>query len=624
MKNFVIGTSGHIDHGKTTLIRALTGIDTDTTREEKQRGLSINLGFAYLDLPSGERVGIVDVPGHEKFIKNMLAGVAGIDLVLMVIDVNEGIMPQTREHAAILELLGVKDYIIVLTKVGQADPDLISIVEEDIKEQFKGTALEGADIVRTDAVEGIGLDELLDLIDQARSDSVYSQKELPGRLNIDRAFSVKGVGTVVTGTLLDGPLEVGEDITIYPAGIKSKIRNIQIHEADQVKAHAGNRTAINLTKVRLEDVKRGDVLTAGHLDLSYMLDVRLTCLKSQTQAIELWDRLHVHIGTREVLARVVPIGVDRIRPGQSELAQLRLEEVVAVKKDDRFIVRAYSPVITIGGGVVLDPKPKKHKRYNEEVIESLELKETGETSDILLDFLSRRTHGLTSTKDMADYLNLPLKDVKKMVSEMVDKGELVAVGALYLSEETLDKMTRSMTETLANFHQTHPLQPGMPLGEFRSQFKKIDPRDVDAILKILQDREQVVISAELIRLSSFNVDYSPEQKAVHEAMSKEMQKAGMTPPSIEELIQDDPIRKAVYDRMLGKELIQVDRRIVLDHRVYEEALNKVKAYINQNGAITLGEFRDMMGTSRKYGIAFLEHLDRLGVTKRIEDKRVLR
>lgn len=624
MKNFVIGTSGHIDHGKTTLIRALTGIDTDTTREEKQRGLSINLGFAYLDLPSGERVGIVDVPGHEKFIKNMLAGVAGIDLVLMVIDVNEGIMPQTREHAAILELLGVKDYIIVLTKVGQADPDLISIVEEDIKEQFKGTALEGADIVRTDAVEGIGLDKLLDLIDQARSDSVYSQKELPGRLNIDRAFSVKGVGTVVTGTLLDGPLEVGEDITIYPAGIKSKIRNIQIHEADQVKAHAGNRTAINLTKVRLEDVKRGDVLTAGHLDLSYMLDVRLTCLKSQTQAIELWDRLHVHIGTREVLARVVPIGVDRIRPGQSELAQLRLEEVVAVKKDDRFIVRAYSPVITIGGGVVLDPKPKKHKRYNEEVIESLELKETGETSDILLDFLSRRTHGLTSTKDMADYLNLPLKDVKKMVSEMVDKGELVAVGALYLSEETLDKMTRSMTETLANFHQAHPLQPGMPLGEFRSQFKKIDPRDVDAILKILQDREQVVISAELIRLSSFNVDYSPEQKAVHEAMSKEMQKAGMTPPSIEELIQDDPIRKAVYDRMLGKELIQVDRRIVLDHRVYEEALNKVKAYINQNGAITLGEFRDMMGTSRKYGIAFLEHLDRLGVTKRIEDKRVLR
>lgn len=624
MKNFVIGTSGHIDHGKTTLIQALTGIETDTTKEEKQRGLSINLGFAYLDLPSGERVGIVDVPGHEKFIKNMLAGVAGIDLVLMVIDVNEGIMPQTREHAAILELLGVKDYIIVLTKIGQADPDLVMLVEEDIREQFKGTALDGAPIVRTDAILGIGLKELIQLIDKARADAVENHQDLPGRLNIDRAFSVKGVGTVVTGTLLDGSLAVGQDITLYPSGVKTKIRNIQIHETDQLKAHAGNRTAINLTKVSLEEVKRGDVLTAGHLDLSYMLDTRLTCLASAKVPIELWDRVHLHIGTREVLARVVPIGVNSIQPGQSELAQLRLEEQVAVKKDDRFIVRAYSPVVTIGGGVVLDPKPKKHKRFNDEVIESLELKETGKVTDVLLAFLASRSNGLTSIKDMAHYLNQPMKEVKTLVNEMVKAGQLLAVGPFYLSEAVLEKMAQRMTATLEQFHQTYPLQPGMPLGEFRAQFKKIEPKELDAIVKILQGREVITIDQEVIRLASFSVDYSPEQKAVHETMTKEMQEAGMTPPSIEELIGGDPIRQAVYNRMIGSELIQVDRRIVLHQSVYEEALARVKAYISENGSITLGEFRDMMGTSRKYGIAFLEHLDQEGVTKRIEDKRVLR
>mgnify|MGYP002758715618 FL=1 len=342
-----MGTAGHVDHGKTTLIKALTGIETDTMEEEHSRGLSINLGFAYMNLENGEEVGIVDVPGHEKFLKNMLAGAPGIDLVLLVIDVNEGIMPQTIEHAAILSLLGIENFIIVLTKMDGADEDLKEIVYEDIKDRFDGTPLAQAPIVETDAVSGIGLDDLRQQITHQCQNVTSNRLDLPARMNVDRAFSVKGIGTVVTGTLKEGVLHLGDAITLYPQKIQTKIKNIQIHKKDVETAYAGNRTALNLAKVDLDQVSRGDVLTTGPLKASYMLDVKVTCLPHSPYALELWDRVHVYLGSREVLARLVPIGSERIEPGQEGYLQLRLEDEVTVKKGDRFVLRSYSPLYTI-------------------------------------------------------------------------------------------------------------------------------------------------------------------------------------------------------------------------------------------------------------------------------------
>ncbi|MBS5718889.1 MAG: selenocysteine-specific translation elongation factor, partial [Megasphaera micronuciformis] len=359
MANIVIGTAGHVDHGKTTLIKALTGIETDTTKEEKKRGMSINLGFAYLDLPHGHRVGIVDVPGHEKFIKNMVAGLPGINLVLLVIDAGEGVMPQTREHIDILTLLGVRNFLIVLTKVDTVDEELLELAVDDIREQLAGTPLEHADIVKTDAVSGKGIPELLKKIEECADKAQDEREDGSARLNVDRVFSVKGFGTVVTGTLLDGTLSAGDELTVYPSLKKTRVRNIQVHEQDVKKVTSHHRTALNLAGLTTDEIERGDVLSASNqLKPTWMLDVKVTCLKHAVAPITLWDRVRLLIGTREVMARAVPIGTDSIQPGEEGFLQLRLEtEQVVVKERDRFIIRTYSPMHTIAGGEVLDAAP---------------------------------------------------------------------------------------------------------------------------------------------------------------------------------------------------------------------------------------------------------------------------
>lgn len=372
MANIVIGTAGHVDHGKTTLIKALTGIETDTTKEEKKRGMSINLGFAYLDLPNGQRVGIVDVPGHEKFIKNMVAGLPGINLVLLVIDAGEGVMPQTREHIDILTLLGVKNFLIVLTKVDTVDKELLELAVDDIRGQLADTPLADADIVETDAVSGKGIPELLSKIEEWTEKIPDTTADGKARLNVDRVFSVKGFGTVVTGTLLDSSVTVGDELTVYPSRKKTRIRSIQVHEEDVKRVTARHRTALNLANIAVDEIERGDVLSASdRLKPTWMLDVKVTCLRDAFAPIGLWDRVRLLVGTREVMARAVPIGTERIEPGKEGFLQLRLEmEQVVVKERDRFILRTYSPMHTIAGGEVLDAAPKKHRRFKAAVLEA--------------------------------------------------------------------------------------------------------------------------------------------------------------------------------------------------------------------------------------------------------------
>lgn len=624
MKNVVLGTAGHIDHGKTTLIKALTGIETDTTQEEKKRGLSINLGFAYLDLPNGERVGIVDVPGHEKFIKNMLAGAAGIDIVMLVIDINEGIMPQTSEHVDVLNLLGIEDFIIVLTKVEGADEDLKLIIYEDIKEQFLGTALENAPIVETDALSGLGIDELVSLLEEKISNIKDVSENLPARLNVDRAFSVKGFGTVVTGTLIDGSIKVGDELTIYPKDIKTRVRTIQIHEEEKEAANAGNRTALNLTKIDLNDIGRGDVLSASPLEPSYMIDAKVTCLSSANQPMELWDRVHLHIGTREVLGRLVPLGQEKISPGETAFMQLRLEEEIAVKKGDRFILRNFSPVVTLGGGEVLDAKPRKHKRFNQDVIDSLTVMESGTVAEVLLDFLDNRTAGFSSIKEMSEYLGEDMKTVESYVIEMVKEGSLLKFGQFYMAKVSFDKVASKMTELLEDYHRENNMEAGMSLEEFRSRFNKIPPKELNAIIQTLVESEEFVIEGEIIRKKDYSIAISPAQVKAKDEIDAQIKAAAWAPLSFEEIVGKDKTKREVYMQMRkNNEFYRLDKQVELHRTYYNEALNRLALFCQENGEIALADFRNLLDTSRKYALLLLDDFDQRGITKRVEDTRVM-
>ncbi|EKU93434.1 SelB translation factor [Alloiococcus otitis] len=622
-ENLVVGTAGHVDHGKTTLIKALTGIETDTMEEEHSRGLSINLGFAYMNLENGEEVGIVDVPGHEKFLKNMLAGAPGIDLVLLVIDVNEGIMPQTIEHAAILSLLGIENFIIVLSKVDGVDKDLKEIVYEDIKDRFDGTPLAQAPIVETDAVSGTGLEALRQQITDQCQNVTNSRLDLPARMNVDRAFSVKGIGTVVTGTLKEGVLHLGDAITIYPQKIQTKIKNIQIHKEDVETAYAGNRTALNLAKVDLDQVSRGDILTTGPLKASYMLDVKVTCLPHSPYALELWDRVHVYLGSREVLARLVPIGSERVEPGQEGYLQLRLEDEVTVKKGDRFVLRSYSPLYTIAGGVVLDEAPDKHRRFNDEVIKSFEVKESGDLATLTLYFLDHRSFGLTSQKEIANYLNVEHQELEVTLEDLLADQQVYQFGQGYISENLLDQFTDQVVKLLQDYHETYPIRSGMPLEELRGNFTQVEEKDRDLLLEHLDQEEVISQDDNTVRLASFDPSLSEEQGQVKTNMEKTYKEAGFKPPKVKEVVGDDPVKVEILRSMVDHELVRIDKEVYLHQDAYqagkEAAIEKIKA----DGSITLPDFRDLLGTSRKYAVSFLETLDNQGVTKRLGDKRIL-
>lgn len=622
-KNIVIGTAGHIDHGKTTLIKSLTGIETDTTHEEQQRGLSINLGFAYLDLPNGERIGIVDVPGHERFVKNMLAGVVGINLVLLVIDVNEGIMPQTREHLDILTLLGLKAFIIVLTKVRTVDSELRQLVLDDIRENLDGTSLAEASIIETDALSGLGLEELKAEIQRKVACIKPILNESEPRLNVDRVFSIKGHGTIVTGTLIDGALTVGDEVMVYPSNKKTKIRRIQVHETTQMQAYPGQRTALNLTKISLSEIKRGDVITLrGNVEPTWMIDVNLSVLSTADRPIGLWERVHVHLGTNEVLGRVVPLGLEEVRPGSEGYVQLRLEEQVAVKQGDRLILRSYSPIVTIAGGIVLEANAEKHRRYNQVILDSLAVKESGDFSAVLLDYLNKQ-RGFMTAKGMADYLNVNLAKVNQTLVELCAEKKVMPINQTFIGSSRLKEISLEIYELLEAYHQKFPLKSGMSIEEVRSRLGALRQREVEAILASLMTQKVIKQTNSTLRLANFSVAFSEHQQAIKKRIENTLLEAGLTPPSLPDLLENDPEAQGVLDTLIGESVYYLNQNTVIHLAVYQSAVSQVKSFLKVNGTMTLGEFRDMMHTTRKYSKIFLEHLDDLRVTKRLEDSRVL-
>lgn len=621
--NVIIGTAGHIDHGKTTLIKALSGIETDTTQEEKDRGMSINLGFAYFDLPSGKRCGVVDVPGHEKFIKNMLAGVSGINLVLLLVDSREGIMPQTKEHIDILTLLGIENYIIVMTKIDLVEEDYRELVKEDIREFTKNSPLENAPIIEVDSISRKGLDTLLEIIDKKTEDIAARNLEKNARLNVDRAFQVKGFGTVVTGTLTEGVVNVGDELVIYPKEIKTKVRNIQVHSQDTPRATAGQRTAINLANIKFEDIKRGDTLaTAGSLTKTYMIDADIKLIKDDRANLELWDRVRVYIGTEEVMARVVPLGVDELNAGGSGFVQLRLEEEIAVKNYDKFIIRTYSPMVTIGGGVILDAAPKKHSRFNEEILEKLKVQLEGNSSDLIANYVLSHQDYLISKGNIVKELQLPEREVEEDLAILLEAGTFLETKLGYIHKKKYDEVLEKLRKLLTDYHKRYKLKVGIPKIEVLSKFKLAQKETLELIELFIKNNE-IRMEGNLVAEKDFVVNYDKKQLAEKERIERELLNGGFTPPTIKDLTNGVKASLELLDSLVDNTIIRLDADLVLHKNILDEAIKKVEEHFANNEKMALAEFRDMTGSSRKYSMAILEYIDKLGITRRVENYRVL-
>ena len=621
--NVIIGTAGHIDHGKTTLIKALSGIETDTTQEEKDRGMSINLGFAYFDLPSGKRCGVVDVPGHEKFIKNMLAGVSGINLVLLLVDSREGIMPQTKEHIDILTLLGIENYIIVMTKIDLVEEEYRELVKEDIREFISGTVLENSPIIEVDSISKKGLDNLLETIDKKTEDIEAKNIEKNARLNIDRSFQVKGFGTVVTGTLTEGVVNVGDELVIYPKGIKTKVRNIQVHAKDVEKAYAGQRTAINLANIKFDDVKRGDTLaTADSLTKTYMLDSEIKLINDERANLELWDRVRVYIGTEEVMARVVPLGTDLLKAGESSFAQLRLEDEIAVKNYDKFIIRTYSPMITIGGGVILDASPKKHSRFNEEILEKLKVQLEGNTSDLIANYILSHNNYLVSKDSIVKDLQLPEEEIVESIAQLIETTTVYETKLGYIHKKKYEEVLEKLKKLLVEYHNRFKLKVGIPKIEVLSKFK-LSQKETLELLDLFIANNEIRLEGNLVAEKDFVVNYDKKQLAEKERIEKALLEGGFTPPTIKDLTNGEKPKVEILESLIDNTIVRLDADLVLHANVLKEAIQKVEYHFSANEQMGLAEFRDITGSSRKYSMAILEYIDKLGITRRVENYRVL-
>ncbi|WP_156286228.1 selenocysteine-specific translation elongation factor [Oceanivirga salmonicida] len=623
MSNIIIGTAGHIDHGKTTLIKALSGIETDTTLEEKERGMSINLGFAYFDLPSGKRCGVVDVPGHEKFIKNMLAGVSGINLVLLLVDSREGIMPQTKEHADILSLLGVENYIIVMTKIDLADDEYRELVKEDIKNFIKDTPLDNSPIIEVDSISKKGIDELLNEIDKKTEKIIEIKKSKNSRLNIDRAFQVKGFGTVVTGTLTEGEISVGDELEVYPKKIMTKVRNIQVHKKDVKTAYAGQRTAISLSNVKIEDAGRGCTLASPDtLTKTYMFDAEIKIINSPNLKIELWDRVRVYTGTCEVMARIVPLGKEMLEAGESGFVQLRLEEEISVKNYDKFIIRTYSPMLTVGGGVILDAIPKKHRRFNKDTLSKLKVRSKGDSKALISNYILSANNYLIRATEISKDLEQDIESVNIDLVELEKENKVYKTSLGYIHAKKYDEIYEKNLDIISEYHKKYKLKVGISKAELFSKFK-ISPKELMVIIDLLINNKVLKIQKNLISLYDFEVKYDTTQLKEKEYIEKTLLASKFTPPSVKELTKGNKGTNELLNSLVGNTIIRLNDDIVMHVKIFEEALNKIVKHFETDKKLTLAQFRDMTGSSRKYALPILEYMDKQGITKRVEDYRVL-
>ena len=634
----ILGTAGHIDHGKSALVRALTGTDPDRLKEEKERGITIDLGFADLAYPDGLTVGIVDVPGHERLIKNMLAGAGGIDIVLMVIAADEGIMPQSREHLDICNLLKVKKGLIVITKSDLVEDDWISLVKDEVKGFVKDTFLEDAEIVAVSSKKGDNIDILKEKIrDLAMKVEPKSESGI-FRLPVDRIFTLRGFGTVVTGTAISGSMYVDKNVEILPEGIRAKVRGLQTHGKDIKMARAGQRVAMNLQGVAKEDIQRGDVVAVpDKLKTTYVIDVDIELLKNApVSSLKNRSLVHFHTGTSELTGRIIIYsqrkdsaselsngGEDKagLKPGEKAFCQLRFREPITVMAGDRYIIRRFSPLMTIGGGEILDVSPKRRKK--DERMKDLEVFEKGSLRDkLLVKILQSGLNGIAMA-DIAGWIKVDPPELQSQITALVKSGDLIQCEGMIIHKEKYNEFAQKVIASLGLFHRDHPLKPGIAKEAVRAAFKGLDQKVFESLLRLIKE---IMIDKEILRLSTFKISLSDDKKVLKDRILKVLEQSEFQPPSKDELAKSISIQPQEASELLKimateKSLVRINDSLYIPMNKYTKMIDGLKNFFSANNEMTVGEFRDVLKTSRKYALPFLEYLDSNKITLRVGEVR---
>ena len=626
----VIGTAGHVDHGKSTLIQALTGIDPDRLQEEKERGMTIDLGFAWLTLPSGDEVSIVDVPGHERFIHNMLAGVGGIDIALLVVAADEGVMPQTREHVAILDLLGISQAVVALTKRDLVDDEWLELVVADVEEFLGRTSLAGARIVPCSAKTRAGLDVLLEVMQELLARERSRPNTGRPRLPIDRVFTVAGFGTVVTGTLIDGELRVGQDVEVQPGGLHARVRGLQSHKKKLEMVPAGTRTAVNLGGVAVEDLWRGQVLSAPHsLRPTRAVDAQLRLI-ADARPIRHNTEVSFHTGAAETLARISLLDRDELQPGQEAWVQLRLQDEVALVRGDLFILRLPSPSMTVGGGRVVEPHARRHRRRQAAVLQQLAVLARGTPDEILLEQL--RSREPTDVESLTRRSGLPAAVARAALVQLVQQQSALVLdhanghldGRSYVvSAVGWQALTERVSALLDGFHRGYPLRRGLPKEELRTRLGA-DPRLFVRVLERLKAQGTATEDGPFVRLSTHSVTFTPEQERQAAQVLDVLREAGIAPPDREDLQTSLRVSPELLDALVARGvLVEVAAGLLYDAETLSAIVARIRADIERNGPRTVAQIRDLLDASRKYVLAIVGYTDEHKITRRVGDNRVL-
>jgi len=622
----VIGTAGHVDHGKSALIAALSGMHPDRLKEEIAREMSIDLGFAWMDLPNGEAVGIIDVPGHRDFIENMLAGVGGIDAALFVIAADEGIMPQTREHLAILDLLQIQTGVVALNKIDLIDdPEWLDLVELDIHEALQGTSLANAPIVRVSARTGEGLTVLKESLQSILKENPPRPDLKRPRLPIDRVFSLPGFGTIVTGTLLDGQLNLGDEVEIMPIGLRGRVRGLQSHKKKEETAQAGSRTAVNISGINKNELKRGMVLTKpGDYQPTTLIDLHFKLLADVKNPLKHNTLVKLFLGAAEVPAQFRLLGKQELEPGDDAFIQLKLTEGVVASRKDRYILRRPSPSETLGGGIVLDPHPiKLHNRFNKATLENLEQLLKGDPSELIIQTIERLQIG--TIDEIIEKTNIPQSTGTALIGNMLSQSSIIKMddGQNFITTPNIWKKNReNLLQLISQYHQANPLKPGMSKESLRIK-SNLHSQAFELYLKQLDSQGFLIVNGNFVSLSGFQITLSDQQAKEAAKFLQLVKNNPYSPPGYNEGVQllGEEVMQAL---ILTDQLVRVSNEVIFSPKAYKDMIEMIMIELQQNGSIVLAQMRDHFNTSRKYALAMLEHLDEKGITIRQGDLRILK
>ncbi|MCK4978908.1 MAG: selenocysteine-specific translation elongation factor, partial [Candidatus Delongbacteria bacterium] len=628
--HFIIGTAGHIDHGKTSLVKALTGMDTDVLKEEKERNITIDIGFAFL----GDDITIIDVPGHEKFIKNMVAGVSTIDFVLFVIAADDGVMPQTREHLDILNLLQIKDGMVVVTKSDMVEEEWLELVTEEIKDYLQGTFLEGSPVVTVDSLSRKGIDTVLEIINEKKQSKVERVDKGIFKLPIDRVFTMKGFGTIITGTILSGDVKEGETLSLQPKGINVRVKGLQCHGQKQSDLTSGDRAAINLHGVSVDDIARGDILVStGYLEPTYIFSGKLYLL-STAKELKNRARVRIHAGTNEIFGRVVLLDKEKLEPGTEALIEIRLEEEMNLSPGERFVIRSYSPQITIGGGQILTTSKKKGKRFDKEKIALLKELEKGDPQELVEEILLSSKYEPFVPSDISKKLAKTDDETLKMLEDLVSQDKILVIGKgnkkVYFHNRNVDSAISKISNVLEEFHSKNPYRQGISKEDLRTKISHAFNQVVfDFILKKAEADELIQISQNVITKKGFEIQLNDEMKKKLDTFLEVLDENRFKPPVIKTIAEQIPMierdaRELAGMLMFMGKIVKLSEGLLISKAILEEGKKLLSDKIKGSGPMKIGEISELLSSSRKYVVPLMEHLDRIGFTERDGDYRKIR